>query len=505
MPFLGMSFFWVYFRYQSFFGLLYPFETEGLSLVYPALLALLLVLCAAAVSLGGLLGRVMHESKLFVPLAGVFGSAGVALSFAAAEGLLPPWIAWAALPFVVFAFEVGCLAWALFFCERFSFESVAVMVASFGASLLALSHGLPHLVAVAVPAVVGVTWRFAPPLRACRWEGQGLVALKGGTPCVVLLIAFLMAGSVLRGVVDTVEPGSDSAGLTFRWLLSIVLSGGMLACVVRCAQSRKGVGRGASGEGGASPTQLVERMTFKMWMALSLLFFAAVFGGVLEGTYVFSGNAVVAVRSMFDVLFWVALCGLSHARGVSPVLVFSVFGIPTDVVSWALSYVAIPGISGIWIDGGSVGALDALILLAAFVSLASVVVVLGALLTKRGFPVGFAEGDGGSALPIAHPPRFGTGSLSLTEREVEVVSLFARGYSVKKVASLLFVSASTVQSHMKSAYRKLGVHSRDELIERLSGDGLGRAGFVEGQLRKYAPLEGGGECGGVSCDTMTGR
>lgn len=40
---------------------------------------------------------------------------------------------------------------------------------------------------------------------------------------------------------------------------------------------------------------------------------------------------------------------------------------------------------------------------------------------------------------------------------------------MKKVASLLFISPSTAQSHIKSGYRKLDIHSKDELIE-LIGD-----------------------------------
>ena len=48
-----------------------------------------------------------------------------------------------------------------------------------------------------------------------------------------------------------------------------------------------------------------------------------------------------------------------------------------------------------------------------------------------------------------------------------VVALYAHGYSLGKVAEELGITKSTAQSHVKNAYRKLGVHSKDELIERL--------------------------------------
>lgn len=47
--------------------------------------------------------------------------------------------------------------------------------------------------------------------------------------------------------------------------------------------------------------------------------------------------------------------------------------------------------------------------------------------------------------------------------------LAGMGFSSKYVARHLHLSARTVETHMGRVYRKLGVHSRDELIEFLSG------------------------------------
>ena len=51
----------------------------------------------------------------------------------------------------------------------------------------------------------------------------------------------------------------------------------------------------------------------------------------------------------------------------------------------------------------------------------------------------------------------------LTEREREVMRLIARGYSYKEVASELFISIKTVETHMGSVLRKLQLSSRHEL------------------------------------------
>jgi DNA-binding NarL/FixJ family response regulator len=51
----------------------------------------------------------------------------------------------------------------------------------------------------------------------------------------------------------------------------------------------------------------------------------------------------------------------------------------------------------------------------------------------------------------------------LTQRETEVTQLAGRGLSDREIADDLVVSIRTVQSHLASAYRKLGIASRSEL------------------------------------------
>jgi HD-GYP domain-containing protein (c-di-GMP phosphodiesterase class II) len=48
----------------------------------------------------------------------------------------------------------------------------------------------------------------------------------------------------------------------------------------------------------------------------------------------------------------------------------------------------------------------------------------------------------------------------LTEREVEVVVMLARGLQTKQVARALGISAKTADRHIQNAYRKIGVSSR---------------------------------------------
>jgi two-component system, NarL family, response regulator LiaR len=50
----------------------------------------------------------------------------------------------------------------------------------------------------------------------------------------------------------------------------------------------------------------------------------------------------------------------------------------------------------------------------------------------------------------------------LTEREIEILKLLARGKANKEIASSLFVREKTVKSHVSRILAKLGVHSRTQ-------------------------------------------
>ena len=83
---------------------------------------------------------------------------------------------------------------------------------------------------------------------------------------------------------------------------------------------------------------------------------------------------------------------------------------------------------------------------------------------------GFASGsDAGCDPPASLDARFDALGLAdpFSKREREVVALVLRGNNVPAVARKLYISENTVRDHMKSIYRKAGVHSRQELIDLL--------------------------------------
>ncbi|MGH3818679.1 MAG: response regulator transcription factor [Pseudonocardiaceae bacterium] len=65
-----------------------------------------------------------------------------------------------------------------------------------------------------------------------------------------------------------------------------------------------------------------------------------------------------------------------------------------------------------------------------------------------------------------------SGPGALTRREHQVVALAASGYTAPQIATRLHIGVRTVESHLAHSYPKLGVTSKQQLVQYAAELGL---------------------------------
>lgn len=402
---------------------------------------------------------VLKLAELGLHPAGVAGvvlaGADVVLYAAVFVCLTCVWAVWARALGPRACVVVSALTFALSFCVRM----VAFLPAGVDAAVMAV---LPA-VSMALGALARRGVRAGRPGRPI-WTGYSASAwetvrasLRGS---VGLLAVFLVIAAVARGVAFGMPDGSLlPAALTRQDGMTMVLALGILAyCLVHGSPSR---------------------LPGVVWPVATIILFAGLFlmAGA-EGDLVVAGRETMVVgRTVLGLLFWLMLAGNESGE---PLLSFAVPFILTDAVSALLGYVVVP----LALEVCGYGMTASSTMVASAVTFALVVVSVFFFGRQMGETAGGAReaamGAGtvpsgrvagvSAATDITDPSQLqkrasAFASSGLTEREERVASLLAEGNSQKRIAELMGVSIGTVQTHVKAVYRKLGVHSKQELID----------------------------------------
>lgn len=167
---------------------------------------------------------------------------------------------------------------------------------------------------------------------------------------------------------------------------------------------------------------------------------------------------LIAIEHGFEVYLWMLLACTVYTKRISPLLVFSLF---------AIIIVAMPQFISVDLmyQTGVLDLVSQVVFVVPMAAVASFIVATAAIVLLVVYASRMAQG---ATTPNDDWPKVicsrAVEAAGLSPREFEVVVFMYRGYSAKKIGEVLYVSESTVKSHAASIYRKLSIHSKQDLI-----------------------------------------
>lgn len=349
---------------------------------------------------------------------------------------------------------------------------VAVTVSAVTAGLLQLFFvDTPLIVLAILPLFTGFCLtRGDEPLMGA----EPALARQEQRPTVVVLLATLLIGYVLCSILNGMAVKQFPLS-TFEIMLMYILSAlvvlsllffsrkTVLQAIVRASHRGK---RRDERDGGIVGGR---RMLEGLWplsvvlLIFSLLCFTSVLPVKEELSYIMAFASLSAFYFGFLILVPVVVstCGLPFIPA------YGAF----SIISYGLFWRNLGGrLFDMGVTSFSVGTIGTITVLFLLIGL---LVAISRHIRRLSELVDTAQQDeikvnGGQEVALAAI----THLKGITTREQEVCRLLLQGYSAPKIASKLYVSESTVRFHMKNMYRKLGVHSKQELLDLLNGEYL---------------------------------
>lgn len=269
-----------------------------------------------------------------------------------------------------------------------------------------------------------------------------------------LLVLFIVIGGILRGLLNpsgiSFQPSDDFESIVFRNLVSATIAAALAFSVYFAKPSNR------------SSVASIIAVCFLFIIGLFLLFADP------NRISAFGMDVISIARNCLEFLLLSLLLSTVRMRKCPPpAQVLKYYLLPLYATQF-ISFWAVPALMSAMGETAE-DRVYGVIALCVFLLMIGMLVSLGVLLAARGkakSTAASAANQGSEAreqailLSSEMSRRYG-----LTEREAETASLLAQGYSYKRISERLFISVSTVQSHTRSAYRKCGVNSREELMD----------------------------------------
>ncbi len=191
---------------------------------------------------------------------------------------------------------------------------------------------------------------------------------------------------------------------------------------------------------------------------------------LVSSVYASSGTVLMVTMltgyTFLKILVWTELCQIVRAGCSTPV---RMYGFGEACMAGSL----LAGTTALTLAMGCMGAGDDVARVGIALCIALLILAYLFVLTERHITA-IEEINEAKEVELLHV-RFQdrldavTRRFGLTKREAEVCRLFVRGRSTARIAEDLYISSGTVATHLRSIYRKAGVHGRQELLDLIDG------------------------------------
>lgn len=176
-------------------------------------------------------------------------------------------------------------------------------------------------------------------------------------------------------------------------------------------------------------------------------------------------DIVASSRLCFEMLLWLALFDVGAHRPKHAMEFFAAL-LGLRVVSDAITNLLAPNLAARLGEAFVVAVFKISLALFFLVALGFLVYKIAVLLKNSGEARQAAQEPQDRFSQVCHEL---ADEYDLSPREHEIMMFIARGHSSRRIAEALCVSVSTVQTHSKNIYRKLGIHGKQDLIELTAG------------------------------------
>ncbi len=182
---------------------------------------------------------------------------------------------------------------------------------------------------------------------------------------------------------------------------------------------------------------------------------------------------IIIAQIAFDIMIWIYFATVAHKGLYNATVLMGVSRGFVQIGVTSGSLLGIPALRSVWEQSTSQSTV-CLILVALLV-----IVIMFVLNQQESFEQLIDNGTDDSVMEssttrstlqdriMQTAQKYG-----LSKRETEVFALLARGRSFPFIRDELFLSKSTVETHAKNLYKKLSVHSKQELIDLVDSDSL---------------------------------